>query len=110
VPAEPGGALLERHLGLLAERDHAAGEVVVVLHHEPHGDLEVVDVVEHQSLLGRIGILGLEERERVLAPVTERVEVVRCVVAVVVAEPVALFWSGLVQESEERETGWKNVQ
>jgi hypothetical protein len=64
--------------------------VGVVLHEQPDRDHEVVDVVKDEGLLGGVGFLLPEEGDGVVPPVAPRVEVVRGVVAVVVAVAVAL--------------------
>lgn len=64
--------------------------MVVVLHEEPNGQHEEVDVVEHQGVFIGVGCFLLEERDRVVTPVAKGVEVVRGVVSVVVAEAVTL--------------------
>lgn len=88
-----------RHADLVAHRHQTPRQVVVVLAHQSHRDHDVVDVAEHEGMLGCIPVLLPQEGEGVVAPVTARVQVVRGVVAVIVAEAVALFivsmWSKL---------------
>jgi hypothetical protein len=62
----------------------------IVLGEQGEGDHQVVDVVEDERVLVRVLLLLREESNGVLAPVAERVEVVRGVVAVVEAVAVAL--------------------
>lgn len=50
--------------------------------------------MEDEGLLGGVRLLLSQERDRVLPPVPPRVEVVRGVVAVVVAVAVALLFFG----------------
>ena len=89
--AEQGGALFGGHGDLAGAEGHeAAGEVVVVAEQEPHRQHQVVDVVEDQRLLPPVRRLVLHEVHRVLPPVPPRVQVMRHVVPVVVAIPVAL--------------------
>lgn len=67
--------------------------MLVILAQQRYGQHEIVDIVEHKSMLIGVLLLLCKERNRVVAPVTEGVEVVRGVVAVVVAVPIALFKS-----------------
>lgn len=84
------GLFFQRHADLVAHGDEALGEVHVVLHDEADGDHDVVDVLEGECVLAGVLVLLLQESDGVLAPVAQRVEVVRGVVAVVEAEAVAL--------------------
>ena len=88
---EQRSPLLEGERDLVANGDHAAGEVVVVFHEQADSDHEVVDVVEDQGTLLGVGLLLLQERAGVVAPVPQRVQVVRGVVPVVEAVAVALY-------------------
>lgn len=65
--------------------------MIVVLQKEPNGYHEETDVVKNQCMLSDIGPFLLEKRRRVFAPVPERVEVVRSVVPIIVAEAVTLW-------------------
>lgn len=67
--------------------------MLVILAQQRYGQHEIVDIIEHKSMLIGVLLLLCKERNRVVAPVTEGVEVVRGVVAVVVAVPIALFKS-----------------
>lgn len=87
---EHGDALVHGHVDLLADGHEAAREVLVVAHHEPHRDHEVVDVVEDERVLAAVDALALEEVHWVVSPVAEGIEVVGCVVAVVVTVSIAL--------------------
>lgn len=83
-------ALLDAHLHLhITDGDQAACEVHVVFGQQAKRDHEVVDVVEDEGLLVGVGGFLGEEGRGVVAPVAERVEVVRRVVAVVEAVAVA---------------------
>jgi hypothetical protein len=64
--------------------------VLVVLSQQVDCQEEVVDVVKHDCLFVRVLLLLRKECNRVLAPVAERVEVMRGVVAIVVAVSIAL--------------------
>lgn len=92
--------LLMAHLDLVADGHHAPCEVVIVLAKEVDGDHDVVDIGEHQRMLGCVFVFGLEECGGVLAPVTEGVQVVGRVVSVVEAVSVTLC-----DELVERRTG-----
>lgn len=73
VPLQHGSTLLQRHVDLVADGDEALGEVLVVTHHEPDGDHEIVDVVEDERVLSAVGLLVLEKVHGMLPPVPERV-------------------------------------
>ena len=64
--------------------------MLVILAQQGDSQHEVVDVIEHECMF--VGVLRLlrEEGDGVVAPVAERVEVMRGVVAVVVAVAVTL--------------------
>jgi hypothetical protein len=64
--------------------------VLVVLHQEPNGDHEIVDVVEDQCPLLGIRLLLVEEGLRMVTPVAERVEVMGGMVPIVKAVTVTL--------------------
>lgn len=64
--------------------------MIVVLHEEPNGQHEEIDVVEHQGVFIGVGCFLFQERDRVVTPVAKRVEMVRGVVSVVVAEAITL--------------------
>lgn len=67
--------------------------MLVVLAQQRDGQHEVVDVVEDERVLVRILLLLRQEGDGVVAPMPQRVEMVRGVVAVVVAVAVALWES-----------------
>ncbi len=62
----------------------------VILRQQPESYFQVIDVVEYQSAFGRVAGLGFQEGVWVVTPVSEGIEVVRGVVAVVEAEAVGL--------------------
>jgi hypothetical protein len=64
--------------------------MVVILPQQVDGEEHVVNIVEHKRMLIRVLLLLGKERHWVFAPVAKRVEVVRGVVAIVVAVAVAL--------------------
>lgn len=70
----------------------------IVLPDEPVGDHEIVDIAEDQCMLARVAVLLLEKGDRVLAPVTAGIEMVRGVVAVVEAEAVTLVLLAMLVE------------
>lgn len=76
---------------MVADRDQALGDVLVVLSQEVDCKEEVVDVVEDDCVFVGILLFLREEGDGVIAPVAERVEVVRGVVAIIVAVSVALL-------------------
>ena len=82
--------LIQRQSNLVANGHKTLGERLVILHHKSNSDHKVVDIVEDYGVLFGVGVLGLLEMHRVFAPVTTGVEMVRGVVAVVVALTVAL--------------------
>lgn len=63
---------------------------VVIFSQQSNGDHEVVNVAEYKGAFFGIGVLGFDETERVVAPVTAGVEVVRSVIAIIEAMAVAL--------------------
>lgn len=92
MPPEIRRPLFERHVHLeLANRHHALGQRHVILHDQPDSNHNVIDVMENQRIVGRVGFLALEEGHGVFAPVTQGVEVVRSMVAVIVAVAVGLL-------------------
>lgn len=92
VPFQHRRALLQGHGHLLgADGNKASRQRVVVLEDDQaHRDHDVVNVVEDEGALGSVVGAGLQKGSRVVAPVAERVQVVRGVVAVVEAVAVAL--------------------
>lgn len=91
VPLQHLSPLLHGHPDLrLADGHHAPGQLHVVLAQQRDRHHEVVDIVEDEGAVGGVRVLGFEEGDGVLAPVPQRVEVVRGVVAVVEAVAIAL--------------------
>lgn len=82
--------LLQRHVHLFPYGHQRLSQALVVLGQDGEGDHEVVDVVEDEGMLVGVLLLLLKEGGGVVAPVAERVEVMRGVVAVVVTVAVAL--------------------
>jgi hypothetical protein len=78
-------------LHLVTHRHQTAGDVIVILPQQVDGKHHVVDVVEHEGMLIGVLLLLRQERHRMVAPMTKRVEVVRGVVTIVVAVAVALI-------------------
>jgi hypothetical protein len=75
---------------LLADGNQTFCEMIIVLAHETVGYLKVVDVSKDECSASDIGILALDEGERLVAPVAEGVQMMRGVVAVVEAETIGL--------------------
>lgn len=67
---EHSDPLLNRHVDLVADGHEAPRQMVVVAHHEPDGDHEVVDVVEDERVLATVDLLTLEEMNGVISPVS----------------------------------------
>jgi hypothetical protein len=84
-------SLLVCELHLVTHRHQAAGNVVVILPQQVDGKHHVVDVIEYEGILIGVLLLLRQERHRMVAPMTKRVEVVRGVVTIVVAVAVALI-------------------
>jgi hypothetical protein len=84
-------SLIMGELHLIAHRYQAACDVVVVLPQQVDGQHHVVDVVEHKRMLIRVLLLLRQESHWVVAPMAKRVEMVRSVVSIIVAVPVALL-------------------
>lgn len=82
--------LVKRKLHLVAHGYETLGNVLVVLSQQIDCKEEVVDVVKDNCLFVRVLLLLRQESNRVLAPVAERVKVMRGVVAIVVTVSVAL--------------------
>jgi len=82
--------LVKRKFHLVAHRYETLGDVLVVLSQQIDCEEEVVDVVKDNCLFIRVLLLLRQEGNWVLAPVAERVEVMRGVVAIVVTVSVAL--------------------
>lgn len=64
--------------------------MLVVLAQQRDGQHKIIDIVEHEGVLINVLLFLRQEGYGVVAPVAQRVEVVRGVVAVVVAVAVAL--------------------
>ena len=94
VSLQQRDSLFHGQRDLVADGYHALGEVQIVFLQQLHCDHDVVDVVEHQSALLGVRVLLLQKCGGVLAPVAQRVEVVRCVIAVVVTVTIALRVTG----------------
>ena len=78
------------HLNLISNRHQTRCQIIVVFPHQPICEHYVVDITEYERVLGRIEVSGFEKGSGVIAPVTERVDMVRGVVAIVETETVAL--------------------
>lgn len=83
-------ALFMCELHLLAYRHHAASDVIVILPQKVDSQHHVVDIVEDKGVLIGVLLLLRQECHGMLTPVAEGVEMVRSVVAIVVAIAVAL--------------------
>lgn len=68
-------ALLHRHVDLIAYGHEAPGQMLVVVHHEPDGDHEIIDVVEDECLLATVDLLAVKEVYGMLSPVPQGVKV-----------------------------------
>ena len=88
--AQQRGSLLQSQRDLVAHGHQAFGQVHVVFLHQLDRQHDVVDIPEHQSVFGSIAMFLLQESDRVFTPVSSRIEVVRGVVAIIIAEPIAL--------------------
>lgn len=86
-----GNSLVHGECNLVSDRDQAFGQSLVVLHQQSNGQHEIINVVEDNGVLVCVCLLRLVERNWVLTPVSKRVEVMRGVVTIVVAEAVALL-------------------
>lgn len=79
--------------------------MLIVLLQQVNGEKHVVDVVEDEGMLIRVLPFLRQERNGVITPVTKRIKVVRCVVAVIVAVPVALLmiseWFSCISSSDQ---------
>jgi hypothetical protein len=83
--------LFKSELHLITHWYQAAGKVLVVLAEQCDGEHEIVDVVEHKCMFVGVLLFLRKEGNGVITPMTKRVEVVGCVVAIVVAVTVALL-------------------
>lgn len=66
-------SLIHCHVDLVPNRHQTFGERLVVLDHQAKGYHQIIDVVKNESFLSCVGVLLLEERQRVLTPVSQRV-------------------------------------
>ena len=82
--------LLLTHVHLLPYGHEAVREVVIVLSHQAIGHHEVVYVLKDKGLAGGIGSFRSEKSAWVVAPVAERVEVVRGMPTIIEAVTIAL--------------------
>ena len=82
--------LLHGHVNLVTDRHETFSEMFIIAHHEPDSDHEVINVVEDERVLATVGLLALKEMHGVIPPVTEGVEMMRRVITVIVAVPIAL--------------------
>lgn len=80
-----------RELHLRTHWDQTASQMIVIFPEQIDGQEHVIDVVEYQSMLIGILLLLREKCYRVLTPMAEGVEMVRGVVAIIVAVAVALL-------------------
>jgi len=76
---------------LVTHWHEAFRQVLIILLQQIDGEKHVVDVVEHERMLVGVLLLLRQKRHGVFTPVTERIQVVRGVVAIVVAVSVALL-------------------
>lgn len=82
--------LVKREVHLVTHGHQALCNMFIVLPQKVDREEEVVNVVEHYCVFVGVLLLLGEERDRVLAPVAKRVEVVRGMVTIVVAVSVTL--------------------
>jgi hypothetical protein len=75
---------------LLADGNQTFCEMVVVLTHQTVGYLKIVDISEDECSASDVGISALDEGDRLVTPVAERIQMMRGVVAIVEAETVRL--------------------
>ena len=108
LPSQHICPFLNRQLHLLAHRHQTSGQMHVVLGKQGEGDHKVVNVVEDERVLVGVLLLLGEERDRVLTPVAEGVQVVRGVITVIEAVAVALERM-LAFGEVEVETTYSNV-
>jgi hypothetical protein len=65
--------------------------MLIVLSEQVDRKKEVIDVIENDCVLVGVLLLLRKERNWMFTPVTERIEVMRCVIAIVVTVAVALL-------------------
>lgn len=82
--------LLVCELHLIAHRYQAVSDVIIVLAQQIDRKHHVIDIVENKRMLIRILFLLRQKCDRVVAPVTKRIEMVRGVIAVIVAVSITL--------------------
>lgn len=88
-------SLLHGPVSLITDGDHTFSQELVVLPKQVHSNENVIDISEDQSIFLSIEVLLLKESDRVISPVTTRVQVVRSVVAVIERESVTLIFVSL---------------
>jgi hypothetical protein len=86
------GSLLHSKVDLLSNGNKAFSQMVVVFEQKPKCYHEKVDVVKDKCALVRIGAFLFQKRNRVIAPVPNGVEMMGCMIAVVEAEPITLYY------------------
>lgn len=79
------------HRFLLADGHQVVRQIVVVFTDKPDCDHEKIDIMEDERFAVGIEMLLLKEVNRLLSPVTQRVQMVSCVISVVEREAVALI-------------------
>jgi hypothetical protein len=82
--------------------------MVIILPQQVDGEKHVVDIVEDESVLIRVLLLLRKKRHWVVSPMTKWVEMVRCVIAVIVAVSVALFLVSF--HSDDHTRGLQNLR
>lgn len=75
---------------LLPNWYHTSRKSSIVLHKQPYCDHKIVNIMEYKSLLRRVKLLIPHKRYRMFAPMPQRVQVVRRMVAIIEAVPVTL--------------------
>ncbi len=90
-PQHPFHPPLTHPLLLIANRHQTPRKMFIVLAHQPVRDFKVVNVSKDEGPAANIGVLALDEGEGLIAPVTEGIQVVSGVVAVIEAEAVGLY-------------------
>ncbi len=82
--------LLLRHLYLLSDGNQATRKVRVVFLKQFEGHHEVIYVVENERPAIAVCLLGLQEMDRLLSPVSTWIQMMGSMVAVVEAKAIAL--------------------
>lgn len=62
----------------------------IIFPQQVHGKHDIVDIAKNKSMLFSVAILLFQEGDGMIAPVSSRIEMVGGMVAVVIAEAVAL--------------------